>query len=394
MKDPAQMSDFTMPTYRRHALEYVSGQGATLFDARGRDYIDLLAGIAVASVGHCHPRVVEAIRNQSKSLIHVSNLFFTRPQAALAERLAALTDGMLSFFCNSGAEAVECALKLARKWARGQGKKDVKIVCSEGSFHGRTLGALAATGQFAKRRPFEPMLDGFVHVPYGDPTALEMVVDDSVAAVLLEPILGEAGVVVPPPGYLRRARELCDRAGALLIVDEVQTGLGRTGRWFAYQHDGVAPDITCLAKALGGGLPLGACLARRGVAEAFAFSDHASTFGGGPVQTAAALAALEVIEGEDLLTRADVLGRSLSLRLKDTFDESVEVRGRGLLIGIDLGEPRARALVDAGLAHGVVVNEATPRVVRLAPPLVISEEELVTGLERLANAWREVCGEG
>jgi acetylornithine aminotransferase len=381
-----------MNTYRRWEVEFVEGSGATLYDAHGRSYIDLVAGIAVASVGHAHPMVAEAIAEQSARLMHVSNLYVTRPQAELSDRLAELTGGMLSFFCNSGAEAIECALKLARRWARSsRPASEAKVICAEGSFHGRTFGALAATGQTAKREPFAPMLPGFVHVPFGDTDALAAHMDDSVCAVLLEPIQGEAGIVIPPEDYLGSARGLCDRHGALLILDEIQTGLGRTGHWFAHQGYGVTPDVMCLAKALAGGLPMGACLARPEIAASFTPGDHASTFGGGPVQSAAALAVLDVVEKEGLVERARVAGARLSAGLQAVFPGR-EVRGPGLLIAVELGAPMSRAVAEAALAEGVLVNDPTPSVVRVTPPLVITDEEIDGALAALKNASASVMG--
>jgi predicted acetylornithine/succinylornithine family transaminase len=388
----AHVSGHVMNTYKRWEVEFVKGRGATLYDAHGRSYIDLVAGIAVASVGHAHPMVAEAIAEQSARLMHVSNLYLTRPQAELSDRLAELTGGMLSFFCNSGAEAIECALKLARRWARSSHpSSEVKVICAEGGFHGRTFGALAATGQPAKREPFAPMLPGFIHVPFGDADALAAHMDDSVCAVLLEPIQGEAGIVMPPDDYLESTRALCDRTGALLILDEIQTGLGRTGQWFAHQSYGVTPDVMCLAKALAGGLPMGVCLARPEVARSFAPGDHASTFGGGPVQSAAALAVLDIIEKEGLLERARVAGRRLSAGLQAVFPGR-KVRGRGLLIAVELGAPVARAVVEAALAEGVLVNDPTPSVLRVTPPLVITDEEIDGALRVLKNAYAAVMG--
>jgi acetylornithine aminotransferase len=380
-----------MDTYKRWPLEIESGRGALVFDTAGRSYIDLVGGIAVASVGHCHPTVAEAIAEQAARLVHVSNLYETRPQIELAERLSVLTGGKRAFFCNSGAEAIECALKLARKWGRAQGR--TRVVAADGGFHGRTFGALAATGQPAKQEPFAPMLGGITHVPYGDAAALDAAVDADVAAVLLEPIQGEAGVVVPPDGYLAEVRAICDRRGALLMLDEIQTGLGRTGYWLACEHDAVVPDVVCLAKALAGGLPMGACLASPEIAAAFVPGDHATTFGGGPVQSAAALATLDVLEGEDLLARATTLGRHVLARLGPVFGED-DVRGRGLLIGIDLGAPLARAVASAALDAGVLVNDCTAQVVRLAPPLVIEEDELDEALTVLEKVWADVSQTG
>jgi acetylornithine/N-succinyldiaminopimelate aminotransferase len=380
-----------MDTYKRWPVEIETGRGALVFDSQGRSYIDLVGGIAVASVGHCHPDVVSAIGEQAGRLVHVSNLYSTRPQVELAARLSTVTGGKRAFFCNSGAEAVECALKLTRKWGRERGRW--RIVAADGAFHGRTFGALAATGQPSKQEPFAPMLAGIDHVPYGDPAALDAAVTGDVAAVLLEPIQGEAGVIVPPAGYLAEARSICDRRGALLVLDEIQTGLGRTGYWLACEHDGVVPDVVCLAKALAGGLPMGACLASPEVAAAFYPGDHATTFGGGPIQSAAAIATLDVLENEDLLRRARALGRHATEHLANVFGAE-SVRGRGLLIGVDLGRPLARAVAAAALDAGVLVNDCTAEVVRLAPPLVIGEKELDDALTVLEKVWAHVADTG
>ena len=383
------MSDsYLMDTYRRTPVRFETGRGAVLVDSEGREYIDFLAGLAVASVGHAHPRVTAAIEAQTAKLVHVSNLFATGPQEELASRLGELTGGMRSFFCNSGAESVEAALKLARKHARVMGRDATRIVCATDGFHGRTFGALSATGQPSKQAPFAPLVAGFTHVPYGDAAALAQAMGGDVAAVLLEPIQGEAGVIIPPPGYMAAARTLCDGVGAVLILDEVQTGLGRTGAWFAHQHEGVAPDIMCLAKALAGGLPMGACLARPEVAASFAVGDHASTFGGGPVQSSAALATLDVIESEGLVYRALIAGRRLMSALGDLWPGE-EVRGRGLLIAVEFSTDVANEIVERALDAGLVLNATGPRTLRLAPPLVITNDELERGLailEEVADA--------
>jgi acetylornithine/N-succinyldiaminopimelate aminotransferase len=382
--------DMTMATYKRWPVEFVSGRGAVLVDDSGRQYIDCVAGIAVASVGHAHPRVASAIAAQASRLIHVSNLYRTQPQNRLAQRLGELTGGMRSFFTNSGAESIECAIKLARRWAGRNGGLDRhRVVAAVGGFHGRTLGALTATGQPSKQAPFAPLVPGFDHVPYDDVAALRTAVDDSVAAVILEPIQGEAGVVVPSEGYLLAARELCDERGALLVLDEVQTGLGRTGDWFAFQFEGVEPHVMCLAKSLAGGLPMGVCLARPEVAGAFEPGDHATTFGGGPVQAAAALTVLEVIETEGLVERARVAGRRLRAGLRRVFDNH-EVRGRGLMIAVDLGREVAHEVVDRALQRGLLVNDVNPSVLRLTPPLVISDAQIDEAIGILGDVWPEV----
>ncbi|HWC13205.1 MAG TPA: acetylornithine transaminase [Actinomycetota bacterium] len=380
------MTSLMMPTYKPRPVTFVSGHGSTLVAADGRQYLDLVAGIAVASVGHCHPKVVEAIANQARLLLHTSNLYGTTPQVDLAERLATICDGKLSFFGNSGAETIECATKLARKWAltvHGPGRE--RIVAAENGFHGRTYGALSATGQPAKQAPFAPIVPGFTHVEFGSIAALEATLAaGDVAAVLLEPIQGEAGVVVPPDGYLSKVRELCDAHGVLLILDEVQTGLARTGYWLAARHEGVVADIVCLAKALGGGLPIGACLAAPEVAGVFEPGDHASTFGGGPVQCAAALATLEVIDSDGLVARASRSGA----RFSEGLSAVAKVRGRGLLLALELDGPHAATVAAGALDAGVLVNELSDRLIRIAPPLVITDDEI----DRAIDVLVEVIG--
>lgn len=363
------MTTRMMETYKRWPVTFGSGRGARLIADDGRSFIDMVGGIAVCSVGHCHPSVVAAAMEQAQKLIHVSNLYGTKPQSELSERLFELT-GMTSFFCNSGAEAVECAIKLARRWG-GEHDHRSKIVAAEGSFHGRTFGALAATGQRAKQEAFDPMLPGFVHVPFGDTAAIAAAIDDRTAAVLLEPILGETGVVVPPQGFLGEVRRLCAEAGVLLILDEIQTGLGRTGRWFAYETESVTPDILCLAKALGGGFPIGACLARPEVAAAFRPGDHGTTFGGNPVVCAAASATLQVIEEEGLLERA----LHIESTVRDRLPQDA-VRGRGALLGIEVGAGAAEGLALSAFDRGVLLNVVTDSAIRLCPPLVIGDRDL------------------
>jgi acetylornithine/N-succinyldiaminopimelate aminotransferase len=384
-------SEHMMPTYRRWPVEITSGEGCRVFDSNGNSYIDFMAGIAVASLGHGHPNLVAAVSEQAGRLTHISNLYGTGPQKELARRLAELTGGMQSFFVNSGAEALECAIKLARKHARVErGIETPVIVCATDGFHGRTLGALAATGQPAKQEPFAPLPPGFVHVPFGDADAVADAVTAETAAVLLEPIQGEAGVIVPPDDYLARVADTCAAAGSLLILDEVQTGIARTGTWFAHEAAGVDPDIMCLAKGLGGGLPIGVCLARPEVAATFALGDHGSTFGGGPVQCAAATAVLDTIEQEDLLANAERTGKLIATDLLDGGIDGV-VRGRGLLIGIELDAPVARDVAAAALKAGLLVNDATPSVVRVTPPLVVSEAEAREGTDILKEVLYEIA---
>jgi acetylornithine/N-succinyldiaminopimelate aminotransferase len=368
-----------MHTYAAPTVTLVRGSGVEVFDDAGGRYLDFIGGIAVAATGHCHPAVVAAIASQAGTLIHASNLYGIEPQRELARRLAPKAGrDFRAFFCNSGAEANEAAIKLARKWGHKHGVGAGTVITAENSFHGRTLATLAATAQPKYQRGFEPLPSGFKYVPFDDLTALELSLTPDVTAVLLEPIQGEGGVKVPAVGYLRRVRELCDRAGVLLLLDEVQTGCGRTGRFFAYEHEGITPDIVTLAKALGSGVPIGACLARADVAEAFQPGSHGSTFGGNPLSCAAALATLDVIEGERLAERAATVGQHLVVELEAlrALDPRIkEVRGRGLLIGIEFAEPIAKDLVKAMLPLGILGNATSEHVLRLAPPLILTEKQ-------------------
>jgi acetylornithine/N-succinyldiaminopimelate aminotransferase len=375
-----------MDNYGTPPVMLVRGRGARVWDSEGNDYIDMLAGIAVNALGHADPRLVEAVRGQLATLGHTSNLAATEPAIALAERLVALLGDRSArvFFCNSGAEANEAAFKLARLTGR------TRMVVAASSFHGRTMGALALTAQPAKQDPFRPLPGEVTVVPYGDLDELRAVMDDTVAAVVLEPIQGEGGVIVPPEGYLSAAREAADRAGALLILDEVQTGIGRTGGWFAHQPEGIRPDVITLAKGLGGGLPIGAVVARGRAASLFGPGSHGSTFGGNPASCAAALAVLEAIEQDGLLARAADLGERLAEGIVQRSHGLVTaVRGRGLLLAAVLAEPPAAELEKAARAHGLIVNAVAPDAVRFAPPLVLSDEELSEALER----WDAACAE-
>ncbi len=361
-----------MDNYGTPPLALATGDGAVVTDIDGASYLDLLGGIAVNLLGHCHPAVVEAVTAQLNTLGHVSNLYATEPGVALAEALVdRLGAPARVLFCNSGAEANEAAFKLTRLTGR------TRLVAAQGSFHGRTMGALALTGQPAKQRPFAPLPGYVTHVPYGDIAALEAVVADDTAAVFLEPIQGEGGVVVPPAGYLTAAREITSRHGALLAVDEVQTGVGRTGDFFAHQHDGVTPDIVTLAKGLGGGLPIGACLAVGRTADLMTPGLHGSTFGGNPVCAAAACAVLQVISEGDLVNRAAMLGTVLHRGIASLDHPLVDhVRGRGLLCAIVLTAAHGKAVETAAREAGFLVNAATPDVIRLAPPLIITEDQI------------------
>ena len=369
-----------MDNYGTPPMALVRGRGARVWDADGREYVDLLAGIAVNALGHAHPDVVAAVTHQAATLGHTSNLAITAPAVQLAERLIDLLDpqgtrGGRVFFCNSGAEANEAAFKLARRTGR------TRVVVAERSFHGRTMGALALTAQPAKQDPFRPLPGDVAVVPFGDVAALEAAVDDTTAAVFLEPIQGEGGVIPAPAGYLRAARAACDAHGALLVLDEVQTGVGRTGSWFAHQAEDVAPDVVTLAKGLGGGLPIGACIAFGGAADLLGPGSHGSTFGGNPVSCAAAVAVLDVIERDDLLTRARYAGEQLSALVGQSAPVS-HVRGRGLLLGAVLESSVAADLESSARDQGLIVNAVAPDVIRMAPPLVLSDDDLMAVAER------------
>jgi acetylornithine/N-succinyldiaminopimelate aminotransferase len=356
----------------------VRGAGCLVWDADGKEYLDLLGGIAVNALGHAHPFVTSVISSQLATLGHVSNFFTSPTQIALAEKLLDLAHapaGSKVFFTNSGTEANEAAFKLARRNTGGSDKKRTKIIALEGAFHGRTMGALALTAKEAYRAPFEPLPGGVVHIPYGDVEALKNAVDESVAAVFLEPIQGEAGVRPLPPGYLRAARELTARVGALLILDEVQTGIGRTGKWLASEDSGIMPDAITLAKGLGGGFPIGALVTfGDGTSSLLSAGQHGTTFGGNPVATAAALATLHAIESQRVLENVVAVGDYLRAGLA-AVDGVTEVRGVGLLIGFDLDADVAPAVVTAGLEAGFIVNSPGPRTIRLAPPLVLTTEQ-------------------
>ncbi|GGN97004.1 acetylornithine transaminase [Nocardia rhizosphaerihabitans] len=361
-----------MNNYGTPKVALVRGAGAVVYDADGKRYVDFLGGIAVNSLGHAHPAILEAVTQQLGTLGHVSNIYASEPVIELAEKLLAhFGNGEgKAFFCNSGTEANEAAFKIARLTGRS------KIVAAEEAFHGRTMGALALTGQPSKREPFAPMPPGVVHVPYGDADALERVVDSDTAAVFLEPMMGESGVVVPPFDYLARAREITSRAGALLILDEVQTGIGRTGTFFAHQAAGIVPDAITLAKGLGGGLPIGAVLAQGRAAELLTPGLHGTTFGGNPVCAAAALAVLRTIDSEDLLSHVEWVGKKLSDGIALLEHPEIDyVRGAGLLIGIVLKNDISASVDERAREAGYLINPAKPNVIRLAPPLVLTETQ-------------------
>ena len=381
-------AEAVMNTFGPPKLVLTRGEGAHVWDDAGTKYLDLLGGIAVNSLGHAHPALVEAVTGQLRTLGHVSNFFATEPQVRLAERLLELLgaagEGKV-FFANSGAEANEAAFKLTRRTGR------TEVVATEGAFHGRTMGALALTSKEAYREPFEPLPGGVTFVPYGDEKALARAVSERTAAVVLEPLQGEAGVVAPPLHYLAHAREITSEHGALLWLDEIQTGIGRTGAWYAHQSPAVAapmeglPDIVTVAKGLAGGFPVGACLATGEAADLLQPGNHGTTFGGNPVAAAAALAVIDTIERDGLLEHVTALGHRLSAGLA-ADDRVTEVRGAGLLIGLDLDRPLSAQVTAAALEAGFIINNPTPERIRLAPPLVLTEEQA----DSFLAAWSTV----
>jgi predicted acetylornithine/succinylornithine family transaminase len=383
-----------MHTYGRQPLVLVRGEGSRVWDAEGREYLDFVAGLAVCNLGHAHPAIAQAASDQLARLVHVSNLYYTTPMVELAEELVGLSFADRVFFCNSGAEAMEGAIKLCRRYAQerfGPGKH--KIVCMQESFHGRTFGALSATGQEKFWQGFEPLLPGFVFVPFNDLTALQAVLDDTVCAVLLEPVQGEGGVNLAEAEYLAAVRQVCHQKGILLVFDEVQCGLGRTGKLFAHEHFGVTPDIMALAKALAGGLPMGALLATEAAAQGFVPGAHASTFGGGPVITAAAKVSLGIISDPGFLAGVRDKGAYLGQKfqdLKSRFPVVEEVRGLGLMWGMQLSQD-GTPVVTACRERGLLVNCTQGNVIRLLPPLVVEKAELDRGMAILAQALEAVC---
>jgi 4-aminobutyrate aminotransferase-like enzyme len=371
-----------MPTYGAPAVRIVRGEGCKLWDEEGNEYLDFLAGIAVVGLGHANPEIADAIAEQARTLVHVSNLYGTVPGTDVAITLDRLLGGGGQiFFTNSGAEAIECAIKLARKWG-GPGRYGV--VSAYGSFHGRTLGALHATGQPAKWEGFQPLPEGFRHVAWNDLEALEAAIDPSIAAVLLEPIQGEGGVHPASAEYFEGVRRLCDERGLLMIVDEIQTGLGRTGEWFGFQHFGVEPDVVTMAKALGNGMPIGACWAKRDVAAVFQPGDHGTTYGGQPLAASAARATLQILERMNAPQLAERAGAEFR-HLLETVDGVVEVRGLGLLLAAQLAEGLdAKAVAADLLQKGLIVNAVSPTALRFAPPLIVSETEIAQAVDLLS----------
>ena len=371
--------------YGKPAITLVKGKGIVVTDADGKTYLDFLGGIATSILGHAHPAIVKAVTKQVSVLSHVSN-FYAHPNAiALAEKLTKMTGDKNAkvFFCQSGAEANEAALKLSRRTGK------VRVVAAQGAFHGRTMGALSLTGQPSKREPFLPLIKGVKHVPYGDIDAMRKAITKKTAMVIIEPIMGEAGVIVPPAEYLQQLRELCDKNGSLLVIDAVQTGMGRTGDWFGYEYSGITPDVITLAKGLGGGLPLGAMIALGKAADLFQPGDHGSTFGGNPVTTAAGLAAIEFIESKKILAKVEKQGAHLMQELA-LIPGVKEVRGAGLLLGIELESLKASDVSDAMRNSGVLVNAANATTIRIAPALIVTDAQI----NKFISLFRKVIADG
>jgi acetylornithine/N-succinyldiaminopimelate aminotransferase len=376
--------------YARAPLALVRGQGCRVWDADGKEYLDFFASTVVVNLGHCHPNVTRALTEQANTILHVSNLHHSAPQARLAQRLVDASFADRAFFCNSGAEANEAAIKLARKYGADQGDGRYEIVTALGSFHGRTIATIAATGQEKVRRGFQPLPEGFRYTPYDDIAALEAAVGDRTIAVMLEPVLGEGGIVVPSPGYLKQVRELCDRRGLLLILDEVQTGMGRLGALFGYELSGIIPDIITLGKGLGNGVPIGAMLATERVAEAFGIGAHGTTFGGNALTCAAGVAVIDTLLGDRVLAHCEATGEYLRQRLREMQGELPiirNVRGQGLLVGVELAEPGA-AVVERCREAGLLLNCTAEKVLRFSPPLIVSREEIDAGLAIVERALR------
>ncbi len=383
-----------MKNYARQAVAFTHGEGCSLFDEQGRRYLDGLAGIAVNTLGHNHPRLVAALGDQISRMIHVSNLYNVREQESLADRLALLSAMDQVFFCNSGCEANEAAIKLARLFGHQKGIDQPAIVVMEHAFHGRTLATLSATGNRKVQAGFEPLVSGFVRVPFDDLAAIEHVAanNQNVVAVLFEPVQGEGGINVCHDEFMRGLRRICDAKGWLFMVDEVQCGIGRTGTWFAHQHAGIKPDVMTLAKGLGSGVPVGACLTAGVATDVFKPGNHGSTFGGNPLACVAALTTLAVLEEDNLLVRAVGLGEHIRARLRERLSGHpaiVDIRGNGLMIGIELDRP-CSALVAAGLEAGILINVTADRVVRLLPPLVMSDDEADELVDTLAVVIKQL----
>jgi predicted acetylornithine/succinylornithine family transaminase len=388
----AEERRYLFQNYARQPIVLVRGSGTRVWDEQGREYLDFVGGLAVNVLGHAHPAVAEAISRQARELIHVSNLYYSVPMIELARLLAEISGFEKVFFCNSGTEAVEAAIKLARRWGRDTRGGAFEIITARDAFHGRTLGALAATGNARYQEPFEPLPPGFIHVPWNDAEAIRAATTPNTVAVLLEPIQGEGGVNVPSPGYLAAVRRWCDERGLLFILDEIQTGMGRTGTFFAFEQEGIRPDIVCLAKGLAGGVPIGAVLARETVAAHLVPGDHGTTFGGNPLACAAGVATVRTIIDEGLPARAAEAGRRLMARLReleDRFPVVTEVRGRGLMAAVQLARDVASDVTNRCRERGLLVNPVRPNAIRLLPPLIVTDEEIDRACDILASVLSE-----
>ena len=397
MEDPREK--YLMETYSRLPITMRKGSGSWLWDTEGKKYLDYTTGIAVNNLGHCHPRITDAITSQAATLVHTSNLFNIENQSALSEMLVSNSFADRVFFCNSGTEAVEGSIKLARRWGAQNGGR-FAVISTKGAFHGRTFGALSATESEKYREGFSPFLEGFHFAPYADPDAItRLAAETSPCAVILEPVQGENGVIVPPPGYLRQVREICGKSDMLLILDEIQVGMGRTGKLFAYEHEDIRPDIVALAKALGGGMPCGAVLATEDVAKHFTPGAHGSTFGGNPLAAGAACAAIETILQENLVERARELGDYFLGKLQNIrkkYSEHIrEVRGKGLIIGVEFSDAAfARDCFLVSVKNGLLVILTVERVFRILPPLTTNEEEIDLAVAVITKSIEEVASSG
>jgi acetylornithine/N-succinyldiaminopimelate aminotransferase len=385
--------EYVAQTYARYPLLLVRGKGTRVWDLEGKEYLDFVSGLAVCNLGHCHPKVVKAIQDQAEKLIHVSNFYYIEPQIQLATLLCKYSFADKVFFCNSGAEANEGAIKLARKYAKERrGEDRYEIITMEHSFHGRTLATLTATAQEKYHKGYAPLVPGFKYIPFNDVGALKKAIDSKTCAVMLEPIQGEGGVNCPSEGYLKALREICDEEGLLLILDEVQVGVGRTGKLFAYQHEGIEPDLLTLAKSLAGGVPIGALLIKKGISDSFKPGDHASTFGGNPLATAAGLAALTALLEEGMLENCQKMGDyffSRLLEVKKKFSFVKEVRGRGLILGMEL-DMEGGALVKEMMGRRILINCTMGNVLRFLPPLIVTQEEIDQVIKALEEVFTEL----
>ena len=383
--------EYLMSTPARLPVSLVKGNGCRVTDDTGKVYLDMVAGIAVCNLGHCHPAVVRALQSQAETLFHCSNLYRIPVQEKLAEMLSKNTFNGKVFFCNSGAEANEGAIKLIRRYSSDKGKRGPRIITCSGSFHGRTITTVAATGQVKFSKGFDPITEGFVHVEYGSIEAVKAVLDNAIGGIMLEPIQGESGIRIPPAGYLKELRELCDKTGILMCLDEVQTGFSRTGKLFAYMHEDITPDIMTMAKAFANGFPAGALIAKPEIADVFVPGTHASTFGGNPLAMAAGLATLEVMVNEDMPSRSMKMGAYLTDRLAElqkTHRSLIEIRGKGLMIGAEF-DSDIGFMTQAGLAKGILLNVINDRIIRLVPPIVITESEIDMAVSLIDGILKE-----